>query len=57
MWSSGDTVVFLRKTNESIVVHDFSLMLDRFENRVSRSYLQEGKRCFKKDVIRLSRCY
>jgi len=49
--------VFLRKTNESIVVHDFSLMLDRFENRVSRSYLQEGKRCFKKDVIRLSRCY
>lgn len=50
---SGDTVAVLRKLDKTIVVYDFSLMLDRFENRVNKHFYKEVK-----DLLRkiLSNC-
>lgn len=49
LWGpSGDTVAVLRKIDKTIVVYDFSLMLDRFENRVNKYFYKKIKDLLRK---------
>lgn len=44
LWGpSGDTVAVISRTNKTIVVYDFSLMLDRFENRANKYFYKKIK--------------
>jgi len=51
LWGpSGDTVAVLRKIDKTIIVYDFSLTLDKFENRVNKHFYKKIKDLLRKTL-------